>query len=125
MKKVIRITESDLRKIINRIVENSPLDIAKDTVMLGVFGDNPQNTPPAPAENNSGEAEAIKKAGELGVNSGEWARRQVTSPTIQLSYKKSPNDNRWIELAQVNAPKHIKRTNGKWSISNNKLTITD
>lgn len=127
MKKVIRLTENDLRKIVNRIIEiTDPIDIAKNVVMTGVFNE-PSSTKTSSPENTGSneEADVIKKASQVGVSSGEWARNQSTSPKIQLSYKKSQNDKKWTPLAQMKTPNNVKRTNGKWSISNNKLNITD
>lgn len=129
MKKVIRITEEDLRKIINRIVENnptSPVDIAKDAVMLGVFGSDSQPTTNSNNTNQSNsEMDVINAAKQKNITNGQWSRNQSTSTEIQLWYIKSPNDKKWVEFMKTNAPKNIKRTNGKWSISNNKLIITD
>lgn len=136
MKKVIRITENDLIKIVNRIVENtSGIDIAKNAIMLGVFGKNAGSSPSSSSSSassgttqnakGSNEADIIKKAASVGVSSGEWSRNQSTSPTLQLFYKKSASDKKWTPLVQTSTPSNIKRTNGKWSITNNKLTITD
>lgn len=131
MKKVIRITEEDLRKIISRVVENTGgFDIAKRAIMAGVFGQSSASSPSPTSgstQNTKGsnETDVIKKAASVGVTSGEWSRNQSTSPIIQLSYKKSSADKKWTPLAQMSTPSNVKRTNGKWSISNNKITITD
>lgn len=124
-KKVIRLTENDLKQIVNKVTEQlDAVNFAKDAIMHGLFK-LPGTSQSSVTPDDNEEGTVIDKAKEAGVSSGQWTRNQSTSPQIQLWYKKSQSDRKSTALVQVNTPKNIKKTSGTWSIQNDKLIIKD
>jgi hypothetical protein len=135
MKKIIRLTENDLRRIINRIVEqSSAVDLAKTTIMRGVFGkksDPNQEQPSSTAtkQNPSSKSVKIYKNGESipensisGITNGEWTTNRLNPKQIQLWYKKSRSV-KSTALVVAEKPVSMSKNGGRWLIRNNKLII--
>jgi hypothetical protein len=135
MKKIIRLTENDLRRIINRIVEQtSAADLAKTAIMRGVFGkksdpnqEQPSSTattqnPPAKTVKIYKNGESIPKNNISGITNGEWTTNRLNPKQIQLWYKK-PGATKSTALVVAEKPVGVSKSGGTWSIKNNKLTI--
>lgn len=127
MKKVVRITESDIKRIVNKVLENTlASDFASKVVMGGLFGDHGDNNVNNKTDDGSTitDKDVINKAKELGVTNGEWTRNQTSTTQIGLFYKKLESDKQSKLLTKIPTPKNLgSKLKGTWSISNNKLTV--
>jgi len=144
MKKIIRLTESDLNKIVKRIIEqvevnenqlvdvgSQIMNVANDEIMrLTGTGKTPGSEALSGGTSSTNinskpktEIDVVNWSNEHKIVKGEWNRPQPSSNIITLTYRNKNNNNPKEKLADITAPKNLKTTKGTWEVKNNKLEI--
>jgi hypothetical protein len=131
MKKIIRLNENDLKKIINRVVEtnfaaaiiNKAMQPSPAEIRAGINKDAEQSGQNVQqsgqnVQQNDAEKKVIKWT-KYGIKNGVWVKDDY-SENIKLSYK-DPKKNASIELSTFKPSQKLKNKSGTWRVEGQKL----
>jgi hypothetical protein len=132
MKKIIRLNENDLKKIINIVVEtnfaaaiiNKAMQPSPAEIRAGITKDSEQSSQQSSQQSgqnvqqNDAEKKVIKWT-NYGIKNGVWVKDDY-SENIKLSYK-DPKENASIELSTFKPSQRLKNKSGTWRVEGQKL----
>jgi hypothetical protein len=146
MKKIIRLTESDLNKIVKRIIEqvevnenqlvdvgSQIMNVANDEIMrLTGTGKTPGSEALSGGTSSTNinskpktEIDVVNWSNKHKIFNGKWSRTQSSSDKITLTYFNKNTKEPKEKLVDITAPKNLKKIEGDWAVKNNKLEIKE